>query len=199
MNESNKKEVFCPLEQDVVEVRGSCEHCDLWDGQRCCFADGHKKMKKPKGFFRSLLKKLPRPRRRFRKGGKGLRLPPVWEEWPRIRFGAEELSTPDDGIEYGTAEIPAPEEFHVEDNKKKEKYILPELIKEYWDVEPDSPDWVPESGSPATSDQGPLPDILPEEPQSEPFPPAIGPEPGLEDPLGGMPGFPQDVDGPVLP
>jgi len=199
MNESNEKEVFCPLEQDVVEVRGSCEHCQLWDGQRCCFADGHKKTKKPKGIFRSLLKRLPRPRRRFRKGGRGLRLPPVSEEWPKIRFETEELSTPDSDIEYGTAEFPAPEEPHIEDKKKEDEYILPELIKEYWDVEQDMPDWVPESDSPTTGEQGQLPNLLPEDPQSEPFPPAIGPEPGLEDPPGGMPGFPQDVDGPGLP
>ena len=199
MNESNNKEVFCPLEQDVVEVSSSCEHCDLWDGQRCCFADGKKKMKKPRSFFRSLLKKLPRPRRRFRKGGRGLRLPPVSEEWPKIRFETEELSTPDGESEYGTAEFPAPEEFHIEDKKKKDEYVLPELIKEYWDIEQDLPGWLPESDSPMTGEPDPIPDLLPEDPQSEPFPPEVGPEPGLENPPDGMPGFPQDVDGPGLP
>jgi len=145
-----------------------------------------RKRRSQRASFDHYLMRLPRPRRRFRKGGKGLHLPPVWEEWPRIRFEAERISTPDREMEYGTAEFPAPEEFHIEDNKK-EKYILPELIKEYWDVEPDLPDWIPESGPPTASEPEPLPDLLPAEPQSEPFPPAIGPGPGLEKPLDGMP------------
>jgi hypothetical protein len=124
-----------------------------------------------------------------------LRLPPVWEEWPDVKFGAEELSMQDDGIEYGTAEFPAPDEFQVEDDKKKEKHILPELRKEYWDIEPDLSDWVPKPGPQTTGEQGPLPDLPTEDPQSEPFPPGIGPgsEPG--NPLYNMPRFPQDIDG----
>lgn len=199
MNESKERQDFCPLEEDVVDVHSSCEHCELWDGQRCSFTDSYKnkKMKKKRGIFRAILRRLPRRRRRFRKGGKGLRSSPVSEEWPGIRFEAEDLSAPDDTVEYGAAGFSSPEGLGIEDNKKKEEYILPELIKEYWDVEPDLPDWVPEPGTPTVSEQEPLPGLLPEDPQSEPFPPGIGP--GPDNPLDDMPGLPQDINGPGLP
>ncbi len=133
--------------------------------------------------------------RRMRKPGsrgRGLRVPPVREKWP---------------LQNDLAEYPyAPEEFepgvpglHFQDEELYEpegdEYVLPELIKEHWDIEPDAPDWVSGQEPSAPMSSGPLvpdPPVFADDPQSEPFPPGIGQGPDIERPDDGFPGFPPD-------
>jgi hypothetical protein len=42
MNQNKHKSVFCPLEEEKVDVMSVCGDCELWDGRRCCFGHDRK-------------------------------------------------------------------------------------------------------------------------------------------------------------
>lgn len=195
MNDA-KKTMFCPLEEDVVDAE-SCRDCGLWDGRRCCYGHDMKATGKVLKWYRSLHGRVFGLRRRFRRGGRRLIVPPVWEKWARAEPEAEERAITDENTEYGTAEIAAAEQQVV--HEEEDEFILPELIKEYWDVEPDVPDWIPEEGESPLPGPGVPEAPLPEDIEPKPISPVPGTEPGIGIPPVGPPDLTPEIPGPPVP
>ena len=197
MDKSRDEMVFCPEEQDVVHVHGKCEYCEFWEGGACSFLDCLVRGRKGLRGSGGLLRRWRKLRRSFGKRGRGLRVPSVWESWPHNGPDSPDILAGDEVTDYGIAGLAAYEEPRVIGEKKK-KYVLPELIKEEWDVEPDVPDWGPEPELMATPEPGQLPGVLPENPQSDMLAPGLGEVPGMESPQDAIPGFPPDpFNGPM--
>jgi hypothetical protein len=206
MNEhENKKvssrQIYCLLEQDFVDSHQECRFCRFWNGRLCELADRPRSIRRAGRVFRWAEKQLLKLNRRLaRRHGRGLRLPPTAEKWPEIKPQPEEPSIADEEVEYGVAGV-LPDETEEQlgaVKKKKDDFILPELIKEYWDVKPDVPDWGSESAPSAAPEPEPPVSPLPDDPQPGLLPP-IGPDGGIENVPGGMPGPPPDSGGPNLP
>lgn len=199
MNRNDEERIYCPVEKDVVTVRGNCDHCPFWDGLKCTAGDGAHLAKRAGRIargFRKLLKGMKRPGRR----GRGLRVPTVWESWPMYNAPGEVPPALDEESAPG---VPGPDFYGIEHYEPEEDdYVLPELIEELWDVEPDAPDWVSgqESALPPPGDP-----LVPDSPacaddhKLEPFPPGIEQGPGIENPDDCMPGFPPDIPGEGMP
>ncbi len=195
MNDA-RKTMFCPLEEDEVDAE-SCRDCGLWDGRRCCYGHDMRATGKVLKWYRSLCGRVFGLKRRFRQGGRRLIIPPVWEKWPQAQPESEEHGMLGEDTEYGTAEIAAAEQQVV--HEEEDEFILPELIKEYWDVEPDVPDWIGEEGEspllgPGVPEGPPLENLEP-----NPFPPVPGTEPGTGIPSIMPPDFPPQMPGPPVP
>jgi len=199
MNRKDEKLTYCPVEKDVVSIRGNCDHCPFWDGLKCTVGDGAHLARRTGRItrgFRRLLRGMKRPGRR----GKGLRVPPVWERWPMYNAPMEGSPALGEESAPGVPGLHFPGQDHYE--PEEDDYVLPELIKEHWDVEPDVPDWS-SSQEPVLPSPGdvPVPDpsAFADESQFIPFPPEIGQGPEIEKPDGGLAGFPPDISGEAIP
>jgi hypothetical protein len=199
INKRHSKITYCPLEMDIVNVMYDCVPCGFWDGKHCRFLDAatgrHSRNRTP----RSERRKLERLNRRLsRRRGKHLKEPVLKEKWPVVEPEGLGIADQIESGEYGIAGSLAEEALHQEP-EKKEKYLLPELIKEIWDgVEPDMPDWpvgedLNVTLEPKLSDNPAL-----GEPLVEPFPPGFFQELGSENLLDGMPGHEPNIQGPEL-
>ena len=129
---------------------------------------------------------------------RGLRVPPVWEKWPLQNDLTEYPSAPEDsepgvpGLHFQDQELYEPE---------GDEYVLPELIEEHFDIEPDAPELVSGEEPSATVSGGPPVPNLPgfaDDPQSEPVPPGIGEGSDIKKPDDGFPGLlPDPFNGPM--
>lgn len=196
------KQVFCIPEEDFVDVQQHCSFCEFWDGKMCKLYDtGHITWRRrwTLPWIVRLHRRINRRLARLR--GRRIRLPRGLEEWSRNELETEGSLPLDDEGDYGAVELfDAEESVRLEQRKKKKKKdkdILPELIKEYWDVNPDVPDWGSGQDSVPPPDPGSSSGLLPEDSLPELLPPdtGIGPEPGIENRPDDVPGFPPDIGG----
>jgi len=192
MNNSRDEMMFCPMEQDAVNVHEKCESCDFWERGACSFLDCLIKGRKGLRGSGGLLRRFRRLKRRLSKRGRRLRVPPIWESWSRAGPESQDVLAGDDEMDYGIAGFAANEEPKVIGKKKKKKYVLPELIKEEWEVQPDVPDWLPGTEPMATPEPVQPPGILPEDTQPDLLPSGPGEIPGMESPQDFIPGIPPD-------
>ena len=185
MNRKRQKSIFCPLEEEKVDVMSVCGDCKLWDGMRCCFGHDRKVTFRTVRKRRSFFRRLRSPRR----GGRGLRVPTVWEKWSMLDSLAEEMPPLEGESVFGLAGMLQSEDLETP-GAEDEEYVLPELIQEAWEVQPDVPDWIP--GTEPVQPHEPVepPVILPEEPNIDLNPPGFGRMPDLGSPQDLMPGFP---------
>jgi hypothetical protein len=104
---------------------------------------------------------------------------------------AEEVSPLEAEYEFGLAGMLQPEDLETPEEEDEED-VLPELIREEWEVQPDVPDWLP--GTEPLQPHEPVepPVILPEEPHVDLNPPGSVGMPGLDGPQDLIPGFPPD-------
>jgi hypothetical protein len=189
MNQRKKRLVYCPVEDDMVDVWSSCGNCELWDRRRCCFGHDVRSTVRALGRRGSLFGGR-QPRLRFpRRRGKGLREPPVLEKWPLANRDGDEKPVLEHNPDYGVPEAQGPD-LPSPGPENEDETVLPELVREYWDVEPDMPDWDMDAGTTDPADAVQMPEPLP----PEPSPPPDGPElnPFMPDnPPGTPPGLPR--------
>lgn len=102
----------------------------------------------------------------------------------------ENVSPLEDEIEFGVPGM-LPSE-NLEMSVEGEEYILPELIKEDWEIQPDAPDWGPGRQPMSTPEPVQPPGVFPEDHLPELLPPSPGEIPGMESPQDFIPGFPPD-------
>jgi len=187
MNNSLDEMMYCPVEEEKVDVRSVCGDCELWDGRRCCFGhDSRATVRTLRGRLSSL-RRMKSPRR----GGRGLHVPPVWEKWSMTYPLTEDVSLFEDEIEFGVAGMLPAEMLDVPE-EKVEEFKLPELIKEEWEVQPDVPDWGPGPQPKSMPEPVQPPGLFPEDPLPNLLPPGPGEIPGMESPQDIIPGFPPD-------
>ncbi len=185
-NNSKKTRVFCPLMNDFVPDILHCGSCEYWD-RGCSFQVGIKRSaRRVSRICRSLLKKWFRPRRLFRKGGRRLQVPTVWERHPFSLPDAEADPAVVDEVDFSTVALIVPEEADMPE-KQEDEINLPELIEDIWEVTPDVPDWCsgPEVTEPIVT--SPMSDLQPRNPLPESFPPGPGLTSGVESVENGIP------------
>jgi hypothetical protein len=201
ISKRNSKVTYCPLERDIVKVIPDCALCRFWDGKNCRFLDAATGLNNRSRVVRSGRKTLERLGRHLsHRRGKRLEEPVLKERRPSAEPEGTGIPDQGDGSEYGIAGSLAEEGLHQEPKrKKKDKYILPELIKEIWDVEPDRPDWPFGEDLNVTPEQKPPDNPILEETPVEPFPPDFLQELGSENLIDGIPGPGPDTHEPGLP
>jgi len=194
-----RKRIFCPLEQDVVNPATECETCPFWDGQ-CSFSYRLTPTAKFGRLLGRIWARLTKRRRLPRRGGRRVRVPPVWEKRPAEGSGGDRLPSPDDEQEYGVAGLLAeepvsPTKRPENDDEEEFDSLQPGLFDVPLEIEESetalaaetlSPDLV----GPVWPECGPLPEIMPQGLQENPLPfgPSLGPEPWP--PADGGPGMP---------
>ena len=104
---------------------------------------------------------------------------------------SEEMSPLEGESDFGLAGIVQSEDLQTP-VEEEEEYVLPELIQEEWEVQPDVPDWI--SGQEPVEPHEPVqpPEISPEDPQIDLNPPGLGKIPGMDSPQDLIPGLPPD-------
>ncbi len=190
--------MFCPLEQEFVMTSEQCVHCLFWDGQECMVASSG--LRKRRGYgptLRRIQRRLTK-KRPPRRGGRGIRVPAVWEQWPRgeagkeqAMFGSDEGQMASEPPDAPVAGSQVPEQFpEVQDGQNPGLDqgglsegaaapegdpgvggVIPEIPVEATLplAEPSIPDQPPEV--PGLPDTGPAPpgaDDLPEPPETGP-------------------------------
>ena len=128
-SDSDIHSVFCPIENEHVEVEEECRDCEYWDENECALT-------LPRHRLRTRSRHPRKPRRpwRPRGGGGGRHRPAVGDQWARGGTADDDPDTHGDGPDYG--EYPA--EFG------DDPYEVPEDEID-WDHEPfveDVPDWI---------------------------------------------------------
>jgi hypothetical protein len=198
---ADSRQIFCLLEQDFVDSLQECRFCRFWNGRLCELAERPRSSQRAGRMFRWAEKQLLKLNRRLaHRHGRGLRLPPVTEKWPEVKPQPEESSIADEEVEFGAAgHLADVADEQLDAGKKKEDFILPELIKEYWDIQPDVPDWGSASAPSEVPEPAPPISPLPDEPKPGILPPPIGPDGGTGNIPGGMPGPPPNTIEPNLP
>jgi len=192
MSENDRKKRFCPIDKDFVVVGDECTFCEFWDGLNCTTGDHTRISRRAAKLALKRFGKSPRRLMRPRRGGKGFKIPPVCKEWPIGKTEDDGLPLPDGEAVYGIPGAFMNDDLDIQ--IEPDDYILPELIKEYWDVEPDAPDWDIASAPPVVTEPKPIID-----PFGDPLPPAIGPGPGSDIMPNAMPDIPPDLQEPGLP
>lgn len=188
MNRKNEKLVYCPVEKDMVDERHHCGHCPFWDGLMCTVGDGLHSTRRA-GSITRYLRRFVKGMRRPRRGGRGLRVPPVWERWPVHGAQTEDPSALDEESAPG---VPG---LHYDNGERYEPEDDASMLADLTGEQPDLPDVVSGQESSAPMSSGPLvpdPPVFADDPQSEPFPPGTGQGPDIEKPDDGFPGFPPD-------
>jgi len=172
MKNKQSKTTYCPMERDIVEVIPDCALCRYWDGKVCRFLDAtigrRGKIRMPRSAKR-MIERLNR-RLSHKRGGR-LKETAIKEKWPHTNV-SESQNVQEN--EYGTDGLIEQNELS-ERPEKKDEYILPELIKEYWDVVADMPDWISGLNSNMTPIPGSPQSLLPEGTNPELLPPSTGP------------------------
>lgn len=195
-NKDESKDVlwmFCPLVGDRVKVALVCAKCDYWTGERCLYPS-------PKRARKLHLSKYRVKRPRMRKGGRGLRIPPVWEKWPDPQNPENitgEIPDIPEGPDYDVAGLLAgDEDFGPEPWEKK---VSASEEGETFPSEPEIEVKSDAGGLPQLPEPAPTPKLPSVEPPVNPLPGVPLASPGKIVPLTEEPGSPDLNEPPGLP
>jgi hypothetical protein len=211
MNENGKAElglISCPLMNEIVRVEKSCRLCPQWNGVRCGLIT-ERRTGRFRGILQGFLKTVEMARRLGRKGGRGLRVPLVWEKWPQAGARGETPGEPpgvSEESEYGLARLLSENPDLVQRRKKEdeEDFDSPLPVLRSIKKPPVGPEVEVEKFDPASEqwpELEPLPEFRPHNPQDEALPQLPGADfqgsdlPGEETGIQGF-GWPPKPPGP---